>query len=81
MRFLIDDVLFFFLIINCSKYQAVTSNYEKLNDIKTDKTIFFLFINDTFSYSFQPNTRSNSWLLLPIDTDGKEKESRNTKRK
>jgi hypothetical protein len=32
-----------------------------------------LFINDTLSYSFQPNTRSNSWLLLPIDTDEKEK--------
>jgi hypothetical protein len=39
-----------------------------------------LFINDTLSYSFQPNTRSNSWLLLPIDTNEKEKK-RNKKKK
>jgi hypothetical protein len=32
-----------------------------------------VFINGTLSYSFQSNSRSNSWLLLPIDIDEKEK--------
>ncbi len=40
-----------------------------------------MFINDTLSYSFQPNTRSNSWLLLPIDTDEKEKDEIRKKNK
>ncbi len=40
------------------------------------KRFFFLFINDTLSYAFQANTRANSWLLLPIDTDEKEEKKR-----
>jgi hypothetical protein len=43
------------------------------------KRFFFLFINDTLSYSFQANTRANSWLLLPIDTDEKEEKKERTK--
>jgi hypothetical protein len=38
-----------------------------------------LFINDTQWYSFQTNTKPSSWLLLPIDSN--EKEKRNTQKR